>query len=630
MLQKLRQFSKSWISSLFLGILSLAFVSWGVGDILQGHTDTAVIRVGKTAVDQTDFQRDYNNYLRNLGAQRGGTISPETAKREHIPDTLVQQTVLSTALDNVVKHLELTASDSLVMTRIRAMPQFAGLNGAFDRNAFQQLIERYGYTEKSFIEQVRADFARAQLETAVEGGFTMPVGYARAIMAFASEQRAADYVVVNDSGLAPIAAPSDAVLTAYARTHVGSYSTPEYRDVTFAKLSPEDIAASLNVTDAQIKRAYDARHEQYVIAEKRSVERLTFPDQKAAAEAKAKIDAGQSFADAAKSRGFAQKDITLGDVVAADLDKGEAKEVFAVKDGGVTAPVKSTFGWNIYHVTKIIPGKVTPIEQAHDELKAQVQKELARAKLDDVSNAYTDAVTSGLSLAEAAKKAGLTTIHVTAIDRDGLKPDGTKAAAPDDAEFRALIFKSEIGEEGDPVLTKAGTLYVIQVNGTVPPKLKPLDQVRDKVLAAWTAEERAKLLRQRVGQLVAQANRSGSLDAAAKSVGASVQHSKVMTRQTADATFSADTIRTFFAAAPGATVYGTLPAGGGYVIARVTAVAHRLPPENSPDTMRAVMAFSQSMGSDLTTSFAYAARDKQGVKINQKLLDSTVGKGEGS
>ncbi|MGB8602503.1 MAG: SurA N-terminal domain-containing protein, partial [Rhizomicrobium sp.] len=491
MLQKLRQFSKSWISSLFLGILSLAFVSWGVGDILQGHTDTAVIRVGKTAVDQTDFQRDYNNYLRNLGAQRGGAISPETAKREHIPDTLVQQTVLTTALDNVVKRLELTASDSLVMTRIRAMQQFAGINGAFDRNVFQQLIERYNYTEKSFIEQVRADFARAQLETAVEGGFTMPVGYARAIMAFASEQRAADYVVVNDSGLAPIAAPSDAVLTAYARTHVGSYSTPEYRDVTFAKLAPEDVAATLNVTDAQIKRAYDARHEQYVIAEKRSVERLTFPDQKAAAEAKAKIDAGQSFADAAKSRGFAEKDISLGDVVAADLDKAEATAVFAVKDGGVTAPVKSTFGWNIYHVTKIIPGKVTPIEQAHDELKALVQKELARAKLDDVSNAYTDAVTSGLSLTEAAKKAGLTTIHVASIDRDGLKADGTKADAPDDAEFRALIFKSEIGEEGDPVLTKAGTLYVIQVNGTVPPKLRPLDQVRDKVLAAWTAEERA-------------------------------------------------------------------------------------------------------------------------------------------
>lgn len=629
MLQKLRQFSKSWVSSLFLGILSLAFVSWGVGDILQGRTDTAVVRVGKTAVDQADFQRDYSNYLKNLSMQRGQTISPEMAKREHIADAIVQQTVLTTALDNVVKKLGLTASDSLVTTRIRSMPQFAGINGAFDRATFEQLISRFGFTEKVFVEQVRADFARAQLETAVEGGFTIPTGYARAIMAYASERRAADYIVVTPAGLPPVAAPSDAVLTAYAKAHAAAYSTPEYRDVTFAKLALEDISASLAVTDAQIKRVYDARHEQYVIAEKRSVERLTFPDQKAAAEAKAKIDAGQSFADAAKSRGFAEKDISLGDIVAADLDKAEAKEVFAVREGGVTAPVKSTFGWNIYHVAKIIPGKVTPMEEVRNDLTVLVQKELARAKIDDASNAYTDAVTSGLSLKEAAQKAGLKTLHVTAIDRDGLKPDATKADAPDDAEFRALIFKAEIGEEGDPVLTKAGNLYMIQVNGTVPPKLRPLNQVRDKVLAAWTAEQRAKQLKARVQQMVAEANKTGSLDGAAKLAGVPVQHSKALTRQFADAAFSANTMRTFFAAAPGATVFGTLPAGEGYVVARVTAIAHRLPPENSPQSMQAVMSFSQSMGSDLTTSFAYAARDKQGVKINQKLLDSAVGKGEG-
>lgn len=630
MLQKLRQFSKSWISSLFLGLLSLAFVSWGVGDILQGRIDTSVVKVGHTAVDQSAFKRDYDNYLRNMGAQRGAPISAEEAKREHIADTLLQQTVLSTALDNVVKKLGLTTSDEMVRTRIRSMPQFAGLNGTFDKNTFDQLISRAGYGEKEFIEQVRADFARAQLETAVEGGFMMPAGYARAIVAYASEKRAGDYIVLTSAGLPPVAVPADAVLAAYARAHAALYSTPEYRDVVYARVAPEDVMAALKVSDAQIKQAYENHKTQYVIDEKRAVQRLTFPDQKSAAEAKAKIDAGQSFADAAKARGFAEKDVTLGDVVAKDLDAAEAKDVFAIKEGGVTAPVKSTFGWNIYHVTKITAGKVTPIDEAREELRKQIQLELARAKLDDIANAYTDAVTNGLTIAEAAKKAGMTIQHAAALDRDGLKPDGTRADAPDDAEFRMQVFKAEVGEEGDPVVTKAGTLYVLQVNGMVPPKLKSLDQVRDRVLAAWTAEEKAKQLKARAASFVAEINRTHSLDGVAKVAGTSVQHTKALARSFTDATFSPATMRTFFEAAPGAAVAGMLPDGSGYVVARVTAVAHRMPPMNSPDFMRMAIAFSQSMSGDLTTSFAYAARDRQGVKINHKMLDSTVGKGEGS
>lgn len=630
MLQKMRQFSKSWISSLFLGLLSLAFVSWGIGDILQGRTDTAVAKVGGTKIDQQEFQRDYGNYLRNLGAQQGTQITPEMAKKAHIGDELLQQSILSTAMDNVAKRLGLTAPEAAVTARIRSMQQFAGLNGAFDRATFEQLISRYNFTEKAFIEMVRGDFVRGQLENAVASGFVLPAGYARALLAYATEMRAADYVVVSDSSLPAIAPPPDAVLQAYIKAHAAGYSTPEYRDVVFAQLTPDDVKGKLAVTDAQLKQAYDNHRNKYVVDEKRSVERLTFPDQKAAAEAKAKIAAGQSFTDAAKARGFAEKDLSLGDIVAKDLDPAEAKEVFALKEGGVSNPVKSTFGWNLYRVAKIIPGSTVSLEQAKPELTKEILDELARAKLDDASNAYTDAMTNGLSLTEAAKKAGLTVSHVTAVDRSGQTQTGAKAATPDDPEFRDLVFKAEVGEEGDPVLSKLGNLYVLQVNGVVPPKLKPLAEVREKALAAWTAEQRTIALRKRAETLAAQANRDKSLDAVAKAVGASVAHSKVLTRQAAAAPFSDGLTAALFQAAPGAAVYGVPADGHGYIVARVTAIAHRLPPENSPDFARAVMIFSRTVGSDVATSFAYAARDRQGVKINQKLLDSAIGKGEGS
>ena len=65
MLQKMRAFSKSWVSSLFLGALALSFVAWGIGDIFKiGGNDNSVVTVGSDAIPAQVFSRDYRNFLR--------------------------------------------------------------------------------------------------------------------------------------------------------------------------------------------------------------------------------------------------------------------------------------------------------------------------------------------------------------------------------------------------------------------------------------------------------------------------------------------------------------------------------------------------------------------------------------
>lgn len=630
MLQKLRKYSKSWISGLFMGILSLAFVSWGVGDLLQGHTDTSVVKVGDTAVSQDDFKRDYNNTLKNLSAQQGRTVTPQEAHSQHVGDNLLQQSILDTALNNVAHQLKLTATDEAVTTRIRSMQQFAGLNGVFDRRTFESLISQFGYTEAGFINSVRQDYSQAQLTQAVSADFGMPEGYARALMAYIGEMRAVNYVTVDGSLITSVPAPTDKALQAYVKAHAATYSTPEYRDVTYARLGADNVADQVKVTDEMLKRAYENHKSDYVVPEKREVSRLTFPKQADAEAAYKKIQAGTSFEDIAKERGFKPADIALGEIQAADLDKTESKEVFAAKEGGVTAPTKSTFGFNIYKVTKVIPGKTTPMAEVKDALTADILKQLVRAKLDDYANTYTDAISNGFTFNEAAKKAGMKIEHIAEMDASGLAPDGSKTAAPDDPEFREQVFKAEIGEDGDPLMTKDGVLYIVKVNGMVPPKLKALKDVRDQALAAWTVQKKAELLKAKVGQLVAQANKAGSLDAIAKTVGSKIEKSGALTRQRGSGPIAGDLLETIYTAKPGSAVAGRTVDGKSYVIARVIGVAHPLPPEKSTQYKQIMQALSRGIGQDLTLSFAYDARDKQGVKINQKIFNAAIGLGEGS
>ena len=67
MLQEMRKYAKSWVSSIFLGGLALSFAVWGIADIFRGNTDTNVFSVGSTQVPVDLFARDFHNAMRNAG-----------------------------------------------------------------------------------------------------------------------------------------------------------------------------------------------------------------------------------------------------------------------------------------------------------------------------------------------------------------------------------------------------------------------------------------------------------------------------------------------------------------------------------------------------------------------------------
>ena len=94
--------------------------------------------------------------------------------------------------------------------------------------------------------------------------------------------------------------------------------------------------------------------------------------------------------------------------------------------------------------------------------------------------------------------------------------------------------------------------------------------------------------------------------------------------------FSPGLVAALYAAAPGEAVFGPLGKGEGYVVARVSGIVHPLPPPDDPLFQQGVRQISKGIAGDVVESFADVARDKQGVTINTKLLDSVVGGGEGS
>src|SRR6202034_1851027 len=98
-----------------------------------------------------------------------------------------------------------------------------------------------GYTQASFIEEMRTELTRDQL---VEAGFdaiALPPGYVHAFFNYLNERRAVQYIVLPPDAAGTIPPPSDAILAAYVKAHPERFSTPEYREATYASIGPEDV-----------------------------------------------------------------------------------------------------------------------------------------------------------------------------------------------------------------------------------------------------------------------------------------------------------------------------------------------------------------------------------------------------
>jgi len=626
MIEWFHRVSKSFFATILMGGLALSFVLWGVADVFISQSATAVATVGGHEIEQTAFTSTYRRYMRDEGQRLGIDITPEMAQKMGMGQTVLQQMITTSALDNYAAKMGLGVSDTQVASEVRAIPAFRGPSGQFDRSIFLQAIQAVGYNnEESFLSEVRGGLTRSQLAASVEGFFVVPPEYSLAMFLYVNEKRAADYVVVPPEAAGAIPAPDVKTLTAFVKDNAAHFSTPEYRDVQYAWAAPADVPVT--ITDKMIADEFAARQTTYNVPEKRELYQLNFKDEAAARSARAKLDSGTSFEQLATAQNLKPAEIALGEKTKTDVgDAAVGDAAFAVKEGETSQPVNGAFGWVLVKTGKItVQGQHQTLDEVKDKVRAGLQTQLAGDKLVDMLNAFDDARKNGDDLAAAAKKAGLKLGHVAAVDAQGKTPDGGKADAPTDPDFLTIAFKAEAGQDNDPVQAKSGAYYVVKVAGVTPPKLKPLDQVRDEAVKQWTAQKRSQLLTAKAVALTAQAQKEKSLAGVAAALKVSVQKSAALSRSNDDATLPGALVQKIFDAAQGGIV--SAPRGEAYVIAQVTGIAHPRPAPNDPQFLGSARQLAGSIAGDFSLSMANAQRAAQRVNVNQKLLDSATGNG---
>src|SRR5690606_9607994 len=106
-----------------------------------------------------------------------------------------------------------------------------------------------------------------------------------------------------------------------------------------------------------------------------------------------------------------------------------------------------------------------------------------------------DARAGGETMEEAGARLKLPVKTVDAIDRKGLAPDETVIKdLPDSAALIDAAFKAEPRAENPSINVGRDGFLWYEVMDVTPARDRSLDEVKDKVVAAWKADEAAKRL----------------------------------------------------------------------------------------------------------------------------------------
>ena len=483
-----------------LGLLIVALAGFGATNF--GGSVQSVGRVGATEIDVDRYARELQQELRALAAERGRTVPLTEAQELGVPQAVLGRIVGLAALEDEAAVRGLSVGDGTVSAQILEIPAFQGVNGAFDLEGYRFVLEQSGLSVAEFEERVRVETAANLVQTAVAAGMAFPPVFTDRLYAFAREARDVTWARLGPEDLETIVAePTEEALVAFHAANPELFTAPETRVVTYAWLTPDMMLDTIEPDEEALRRVYEERIADFVQPERRLVERLVFADEATAAAALARIASGETDFDAlVAERGLALGDIDLGDVTEADLGAAGAA-VFALEGPGVAGPAPSALGPALFRVNAILAPRDVSFEEAREELLPEVQMDRARRVIQDMIDDLDDRLAGGATVEDLALETELE------LGRIEITPEVTAGIAAYES-FRAAALTAEEGDFPEIVEIPEGGVFALRLDELRPPALRPLEEARADVAAAWTAGETARLMAEEA-EAVAQSLRAG-------------------------------------------------------------------------------------------------------------------------
>ncbi len=148
-------------------------------------------------------------------------------------------------------------------------------------------------------------------------------------------------------------------------------------DVLSNKVREAIVKGKADVSDAEVRNFYNKNKGQFGQPERRDLSVVLTEKEADAKKARQALDGGAEFKDVAKKFSIDEASKGQGGKLTG-VGKGQQEmalddAVFTAKQGELTGPVKTQFGFYVFEVDKVAPGSQQSFEQSRETIKAQLR-----------------------------------------------------------------------------------------------------------------------------------------------------------------------------------------------------------------------------------------------------------------
>ncbi len=469
--------TKKYAVGIIVGLLFVGLLGFGGGGL--SGTIRSIGTVGDKPIPVVQYQRALTQQIRSFEQQVGTPLSFVQAQSIGLDQQVLNAVIAERSLDNEAANLGISVGDARVREEVLQVPGFRGLSGEFDREAYRGALQRAGQTEGEFETSIREEVSRNLLQAAVVEGIAAPTTYAETLAKYIGETRAITWATIRPEDLsAPVPGPTDADIQTFYDENPDLFTAPETREISYAWLTPSMIQDDVTIDETAVRELYDDRIDEFVRPERRLVERIVYGDATEVDAAVAQLaDESATFEDLVEARGLSLTDVDMGDVDQSSLGSA-GKAVFSAATGDVVGPFETPFGPALFRMNAILAADETPFDEAEPILREELAAARSRRVIDDAREGITDLLAGGAQIEDIV---GQTDMEQGTIEWD---VDTREGIAAYDA-FRTAAAAAREGDFPELIELADGGVFTLRLDGTTPPTLRPLEDVRDDAADGW-------------------------------------------------------------------------------------------------------------------------------------------------
>ena len=410
MLDFLRKRKRNWVIILFLGAIIVSFALFVGSGKIGDQLGAEVAEVNGEPISQREFAVHYEREIQRYRDLLKGSLTPEMLKGLNIKGNLVETLIQKKLLLQEARSLGLTASDDDLANHLAKMAEFQ-IGGRFSKDRYLQILQANRLLPAQFEEDQRDQLTIQRLYSVILDAVHVTDAEVRERYRIEQEKINLNYVKLAVSDFATQVTMTEDDIKKYYERNKDTLKEPLKVQVEYLSYPYEQFTSSVDVNEKEIEEYYKTNlNTQFHKPKEAKVRYISIglapgadAEQKNAARARAEAivkeaRAGKDFAQLAKRESDDPTSAQGGDagwIVAGQMPPQHEKAIFSLSKGGVTDPIESPGGFQIFRVDDTKEEKTPSLKEASAEITKILKTDKAKREAAKVADRDREKALSG-------------------------------------------------------------------------------------------------------------------------------------------------------------------------------------------------------------------------------------------